>query len=326
MMILWWLLVVSLLHAPLLAVLMFPLLAAIPARTIRIILQLVAAISLFLVSPTISILLVLVTALGAWLETIDHPYRYAISGSVLVGLCLLLPGITPPIGAYLVLGLLWTIPFLKQHLVEWRRIVSGLSLFIGVSWLLVVFVRLIKEALFGSVANLTRPALEAFGSFFTWTLPLAEQIDQKTQSNPTDLSNVAPQQALQPATVNPDTWFYLNLIGAILALVAVCLTFYLIRKRRVVALESEQTVRVPAQIRPAPVKKHSHHPLLKIASQLEQAFPRRPDETTVEWLIRIEFPEAMYHARLLDGIEFSRSEPAYDIQLFRKYVREQIER
>ncbi|WP_026828255.1 hypothetical protein [Exiguobacterium artemiae] len=324
-MILWWILVISLLHAPL-VILIFPLLAVIPARTVRIGLQLAAAISFLSVSPLISILLLLVIALGTWLETVDQPYKFAISATGLTGLCLLFPGLSPPLGAYLLLGLLWGIPFLRQHLVEWRRIIAGISLFLGVSLVLVILIRLLKEALFGSVANLTRPALEAFGSLFTWTLPLAEQIDQKTRSNTTGLANIAPQESLKAASMSSDTLFYLNMAGIILAILVVGLTFYLIRKRQVVSAEAEPVVRTTVAKQPAPIKKHSQHPLLKIASQLEQAFPRRHEETTVEWLTRIEFPEAVAHARLLDGIEFSRSEPAYDLQLFRKYVREQIER
>lgn len=325
-MIIWWILVISLLQAPLI-ILIFPLLAVIPARPIRIGVQLAAAVAFLLISPLISILLLLAIALSAWLETVDHPYKFAVSATVLTGLCLLLPGFNPPLGAYLLLGFVWGIPFLRQHLIEWRRIVAGVSLFLGASLVLVTLTRLLKEALFGSVANLTRPALEAFGSLFTWTLPLAEQIDQKTKADSTsDLSDIAPQESLKAATLSSETLFYLNLAGVVLALLAVGLTFYLIRKRRVVATEAEPVARMTMPKQAAPVKKHSQHPLLKIASQLEQAFPRRHDETTVEWLTRIEFPEAVAHARLLDGIEFSRSEPAYDLQLFRKYVREQIER
>ncbi|RDB34041.1 hypothetical protein [Exiguobacterium sp. RIT594] len=324
-MILWWILVISLLQAPLI-ILIFPLLVVIPARNIRIGVQLVAAIAFLFVSPLISILLLLATAVGAWLETVDHPYKFAISATGLTGLTLLFPGLSPPIGTYLLLGLLWAIPFLRQHLVEWRRITAGVSLFLGGSLILVTVIRLLKEALFGSVANLTRPALEAFGSLFTWTLPLAEQIDQKTGAQATDLSNIAPQESLKAASMSSDTLFYLNMAGIVLAILAVGITFYLIRKRQVVSTEPEPVVRMTGMKQPAPIKKHSQHPLLKIASQLEQAFPRRHEETTVEWLTRIDFPEAVAHARLLDGIEFSRSEPAYDLQLFRKYVREQIER
>lgn len=324
-MILWWILVISLLQAPLI-ILMFPLLVAILARNIRIGLQLVAAVSFLLISPLISILLLLAIALGTWLETVDQPYKFAISATGLTGLFLLFPGLSPPLGAYLLLGLLWAIPFLRQHLVEWRRITTAVSLFLGISLVLVIVIRLLKEALFGSVANLTRPALEAFGSLFTWTLPLAEQIDQKTGANATDLSNIAPQESLKAASMSSATLFYLNTAGIVLAILAVGITFYLIRKRQVVSTEAEPVVRMTGAKQPAPIKKHSQHPLLKIASQLEQAFPRRHEETTVEWLTRIEFPEAVAHAHLLDGIEFSRSEPAYDLQLFRKYVREQIER
>ncbi|MGX8177235.1 hypothetical protein ACWS7L_07055 [Exiguobacterium artemiae] len=324
-MILWWILIISLLPAPL-VILIFPLLAAIPARNIRIGLQLAAAIAFLFVSPLISMLLLLAIAFGAGLETVDYPYKFAISATGMTGLCLLFPGLSPPLGTYLLLGLLWAIPFLRQHLVEWRRIIANVSLFLGGSLVLVILIRLLKETLFGSVANLTRPALEAFGSLFTWTLPLAERIDQKTAKNTTDVANIAPQKRLEAANMSSDTLFYLNMAGIVLAILAVGITFYLIRKRQVITTEAEPVVRMTVTKQPPPVKKHSQHPLLKIASQLEQAFPRRHDETTVEWLTRIEFPEAASHARLLDGIEFSRSEPAYDLQLFRKYVREQIER
>ncbi len=321
----WWLLVISLLQTSLLFLLVFPVFALIPVRKIRISLQLLTACIIFYFSPVASILLLLATALAAVLETIDFEYRFALTGAGFVGISLLYPGLTPSPGAYLLLTLLFLIPFLKQHLVEWRRIFLSLSLALSVSFLLVFLIRLVKETFFGSVANLMRPALEAFGSLFTWTIPLAELIDKKTQTG-ADFSEVKPIESVKQATMSSGTLEFLNLFGLLLALVIVIVTVYVVRKRRVVTAEYEEAIRPPAKVRQAAVKKQSHHPLLKIASQLEHAFPRKRDETTYEWLERIEFPEVERNTRLIDGIEFSQSEPAYDLHVFRQQVRQRIER
>lgn len=324
MILLWWLLVISLLQTSLLILIAFPLFALIPVRNVRISLQLLTACVVFYFAPVVSILLLLATAIAAVLETIDFDYRFALTGASFFGISFLLPGMTPSPGAYVLVALLFLIPFLKQHLVEWRRIFLSLSLALSLSFLLVFLIRLVKETFFGSVANLMRPALEAFGSLFTWTIPLAELIDKKTQIG-ADFSEAKPVESIKQATMSSGTLELLNLFGLILALVIVVVTFYIVRKRRVVTSEHDETVRPPAKKRSPVVKKQSHHPLLKIASQLEHAFPRKQDETTYEWLKRIEFPEVERNTRLIDGIEFSQSEPAYDLQVFRQQVRQRIE-
>lgn len=324
MMLLWWFLIISLLQTMALPLLAFALLAVLPVRKVRILLQVIAALALFYVSPLISIILLLATAIGAFLETIELEYRFALTGAVFVGICFLYPGLTPPLLAYVLLGLLVLTPFLKRHFVEWRRILTSVSFALGLSFLLVFLLRLMKEALFGSVANLMRPAFEAFGSLFTWTIPLSEKVDEKMQTG-ANLGNMEAVEPIKQGTMNAATVQVFNYAAFGLALLVVGLMFYFLRKRRVVTVEQDEIVRPTAKKRTKVAKKHSQHPLLQLASQLEQAFPRKRDETTYEWLERIAFPEVERNARLIDGIEFSQSEPAYDLQVFRRQVRERME-
>ena len=324
-MILWWIFLASLLPVPFYLALALPALAFVPHRSIRIGLQLLVAGSLFFLSPVASVLALVFVAWTAFLDTVDSTWRYAASALVIGVVMVLFPGAIPPPGAFALFFLVVAYPFVITYMTEWRRIFPTVALMLGGGLLLAVILRLSKEALVGSVTSTIRPLLEAFGSLFLWTEPLGRKADTMT-NQATGLNNIKGVQNVGRSTIDAGTSNWLWIVTAIMTLVLVATTLYVIRKRKVVALEREQTVKQSKQIRAHAPKRHSHHPLLKIASQLEQAFPRRHEETTLEWLTRIEFPDASPNARLIDGIEFSPSEPAYDIQTFRRQVREQIER
>lgn len=324
-MILWWIFLASLLPVPFYLALVFPALAFVPHRSLRIGLQLLAAGLLFILSPVACILALIFVAWTAFLDTVESAWRYAASGLIVGGVMILFPGVTPPLGAFLLLFLVVAYPFVVTYMTEWRRIFSTVGLMLTLGLLLAGLFRLMKEALVGSVTNSIRPLFEAFGSLFLWTEPLGRKADNMT-NRAMGLENIKSVEDVKQATVQAETSHWIWIVTAIVTVLFVAITLYVIRKRKVIPIEMEQTVKRSKQVRTHAPKRYSHHPLLKIASQLEQAFPRRHEETTLEWLMRIEFPDASSNARLIDGIEFSTSEPAYDIQTFRRQVREQIER
>lgn len=324
-MILWWIFLASLLPVPLYAALAFPALAFVPHRPLRIGLQLLAAGLLFFLSPAASVLALVFVTWTAFLDTVESVWRYAVSALVIGVMVILFPGMMPPPGALLLLFLVVAYPFVVTYMTEWRRIFPTIALMLGGGLILAGMFRFMKEALFGSITSWIRPIFEAFGSLFLWTEPIGREADQMT-NKAMGLENIKGVQNVGRSTVDAGTSNWIWVVLVIVTVILVAVTLYVIRKRQVVHIEMEQTVQRPKQTRARAPKRHSHHPLLKIASQLEQAFPRRHEETTFEWLSRIEFPDALHNARLIDGIEFSPSEPAYDIQTFRRLVREQIER
>ncbi len=324
-MILWWIFLASLLPVPFYLALAFPALAFVPHRSFRIGIQLLVAGSLYFLSPVASILALIFVAWTAFLDTIDSAWRYATSAMVIGVVMVLFPGMTPPLGGFLLLLFVVAYPFVVTYMTEWRRIFPTIAIVLSAGLIIAIVFRLTKEALVGSVTSAIRPLFEAFGSLFLWTEPLGRKADKMT-SWTMGQENIKDVNEVKQATVQAGTPDWIWIATTLLTVILVAVTLYVIRKRKVIAIEREQTVKHSRQIRTHAPKRHSHHPLLKIASQLEQAFPRRHEETTLEWLTRIEFPDASSNARLIDGIEFSPSEPAYDIQTFRRQVREQIER
>ena len=324
-MMLWWMFLASLLPVPFYLALVFPALAFVPHRSLRIALQLLVAGLLFFLSPLASVLALVFVAWSAFLDTVDSAWRYATSAMIIGIATVLFPGMTPPIGAFVLLLLVVAYPFVVTYMTEWRRIFPTIAIVLSTGLIIALIFRISKEALVGSVTSAIRPLFEAFGSLFLWTEPLGREADTMT-NRAMGLENIKGVQDVEQAAVQAGTPDWLWMALTLLTVIFVAVTLYIIRKRKVVAIEREQTVKQSKQIRAHAPKRHSHHPLLKIASQLEQAFPRRHEETTLEWLTRIEFPDTVQNARLIDGIEFSPSEPAYDIQTFRRQVREQIER
>ncbi|MBF8152952.1 hypothetical protein ITJ88_06595 [Exiguobacterium sp. TBG-PICH-001] len=324
-MILWWIFLASLLPVPFYLAVALPALAFVPHRSLRIGLQLLVAGSLYFLSPVASVLALVFVAWSAFLDTVDSAWRYATSAMVIGVVMVLFPGVTPPIGAFLLLLFVVAYPFVVTYMTEWRRIFPTVALVLSAGLIIAVIFRLTKEALIGSVTSAIRPLFEAFGSLFLWTEPLGREADTMT-NRAMGLENIKGVKEVKQATVQAGTPDWIWIATTLLTVILVAVTLYVIRKRKVIAIEREQTVKHSKQARAHVPKRHSHHPFLKIASQLEQAFPRRHEETTLEWLTRIEFPDASSNARLIDGIEFSPSEPAYDIQTFRRQVREQIER
>lgn len=324
-MILWWMFLASLLPVPFYLALVFPALAFVPHRSLRIGLQLLAAGLLFFLSPLASVLALVFVAWSAFLDTVDSAWRYATSAMIIGVATVLFPGMTPPIGAFVLLLFVVAYPFVVTYMTEWRRIFPTIAIVLSAGLIVAFIFRLTKEAIVGSVASAIRPLFEAFGSLFLWTEPLGREADTMT-NRAMGLNNIKGVQGIKQEVVQTGTPDWIWIAMTLLAVIFVAITLYVIRKRKVVAIEKEQTVKQSKQVRTRAPKRHSHHPLLKIASQLEQAFPRRQEETTLEWLTRIEFPDTVQNARLIDGIEFSPSEPAYDIQTFRRQVREQIER
>lgn len=269
-----------------------------------------------------ALILLLFVSLSAIVETFEGAYRYFLSACAILLICLILPGLMPPALSFILASLLGLIPFFRRHLVEWRRISLVLLTLGTAAFAAALLIRLIKESLFGDVAAWFRPLLVEFGSLFLWTVPLSEQVDRKGGQS-IDIDNVAPIDAAAQTTAQATDSSLWLMIGAGVVAVLVMATLGWIRKRQTVGEEKseryERAVKVPLR-----KKVRSRHPLLKVASQLEETFPREKNETTYEWLGRIGFPDGHEHARLIDAIEFSSSEPAYDVQSFRQLVMQQI--
>ncbi|WP_114570828.1 G protein-coupled receptor family protein [Exiguobacterium flavidum] len=269
-----------------------------------------------------ALILLLFVSWSAMVETFEGAYRYFLSACAVLIICLILPGLMPPVLSFVLASLLGVLPFFRRHLVEWRRISLVLLTLGTASFAAALLIRLIKETLFGDVAAWFRPLLVEFGSLFLWTVPLSERVDRQGGQS-IDVDNVATlDAAAQASTRTADSSLWL-MAGTIIVAVLVIATLMWIRRRQTVGEEKldryERAVKVPLR-----KKTRSHHPLLKVASQLEETFPREKNETTYEWLRRIGFPDGKEHARLIDAIEFSPSEPAYDVQSFRQLVMQQI--
>jgi len=225
-----------------------------------------------------ALILLLFVSLSAMVETFEGAYRYFLSACAILVICLLLPGLMPPALSFMLASLLGILPFFRRHLVEWRRISVVLLTLGTAAFAMALIVRLIKESLFGDVAAWFRPLLVEFGSLFLWTVPLSERVDRQGGQS-IDIDNVAPiDAATQTAAQATGSSFWL-MIGVGVVTVLVIATLVWIRKRQTVGEEEldryARAVKVPLR-----KKTRSRHPLLKVASQLEETFPREKNETT----------------------------------------------
>lgn len=278
-------------------------------RNTQLIVQTIMSVGALYFSYEISILLLIFTYVHAFIRTLDWTDRYAMASVLFLVADWLFPPASQSLAMVLFpfIFLIWQRNLYYRR--DYKRMVTMLTVGLGIGLTVSLVIRTIKELLFGNVVAWITPFFLWIGSWFDGiVLDPNDRVNRfLVPDNPNlDAETVAQETLLESASNN--SLFYIG-VFVIILLLGVGLFFYLQKRKDIQedgmiprsihhpTLSDKRIIRSPRQIR-----------LLETGRKLEQHYPRLQEETVAEWLQRIEFTDYRLYADWLEAAEYGDKE------------------